>query len=89
MTELSVDVIKDAILNNLLASEIDINDFSSELKALSSKTGWKVSGHEHLSIFEEEGLESGAALINQMMIDVKESVRVDKFNLFNPIEELF
>ncbi len=89
MDDLTVDVIKDTILNNLLASEADITDLVSELKKLSPKTGWKVSGHEHISIFEDEGLEYAAALIRKMMVDVKESERVDKFNLFNPIEQLF
>ena len=42
-----------------------------------------------MTIFEDEGLRSAATLIRKMMVDVKESVRVDKFNVFNPIEELF
>ena len=87
--DLTVDVIKDTILNNLLASDEDINELASTLNNLTPKTGWKVSGHEHISIFEDEGLESAAALIRKMMLDVKKSERVDKFNLFNPIEELF
>ncbi|MHA1976611.1 MAG: hypothetical protein ACW98I_06925 [Candidatus Hodarchaeales archaeon] len=89
MDDLTVEAIKDTILDKLLASDADINELASKLNNLTPKTGWKVSGHEHISIFEDDGLESAAALIRKMMGDVKESKRVDKFNLFTPIEELF
>ncbi|PWI47153.1 hypothetical protein CEE45_13130 [Candidatus Heimdallarchaeota archaeon B3_Heim] len=89
INDLSLEAIKDTILNNLLASDADISDFVSKLGTLNPKTGWSVSGHEHISIFEDEGLGSAATLIRKMMVDVKESVRVDKFSVFNPIEELF
>ena len=88
-TELDIRDRDVLIVEDIIDSGVTIAYLLEYLKSFSPKTGWKVSGHKHISIFEEDGLESGASLIKQMMVDVKDSIRVDKFNLFNPIEELF
>ena len=61
----------------------------TELNTKATVTGWNISGHCHVSIFEEEGLDTASALVKKMMEDVKNSVRTEKFTLFDPIEELF
>ncbi|MHA2166449.1 MAG: hypothetical protein ACXAAT_11350 [Candidatus Hodarchaeales archaeon] len=86
---LSEETIKNAIINNLLASDEDIKNFMTELNTKATVTGWNISGHCHVSIFEDEGLDTASALIKKMMEDVKNSVRTEKFTLFDPIEELF
>ena len=86
---LSEETIKNAIINNLLASDEDINNFMTELNTKATVTGWNISGHCHVSIFEEEGLDTASALVKKMMEDVKNSVRTEKFTLFDPIKELF
>jgi GTPase SAR1 family protein len=86
---LSEEAIKNTILDNLLASDEDIENFMTELNTKATVTGWKISGHCHVSIFEDEGLDISSSLIKKMMEDVKDSVRTDKFTLFDPIEEIF
>ena len=86
---LSEETIKNTILNKLLASEEDIRDFMTELNTKATVTGWKISGHCHVSIFEEEGLDTASGIIKKMMEDVRDSIRTPKFTLFDPIEELF
>ena len=86
---LTEETLKNTILNHLLASDEDIDQFLMELDTKASITGWKISGHCHVSIFEEEGLNEASRLIKKMMEDIKDSERTAKFTLFDPIEELF
>ena len=87
--DLSEETIKNTIISKLLASDEDIDNFMTELNTKATVTGWKISGHCHVSIFEDDGLDTASALIKKMMEDVKDSVRTAKFTLFDPIEELF
>ena len=87
--DLSEETIKNTIINKLLASDEDIDNFMTELNTKATVTGWKISGQCHVSIFEDDGLDTASALIKKMMEDVKDSVRTAKFTLFDPIEELF
>ena len=52
-------------------------------------TEWCFVGSEHISIFEEEGLDKASDLIKRIMHSILESQPAEKFSLFNPIEELF
>ena len=86
---LSEETIRNTIIDQLIASDEDIDNFMTELNTKATVTGWKISGYCHVSIFEEEGLDTASELIKKMMEDVKNSVRTAKFTLFDPIEELF
>ena len=86
---LTAETIKKTILENLLASDEDIDNFMTELNTKATITGWKISGYCHVSIFEEAGLNEASGLIKKMMEDIKNSERTPKFTLFDPIEELF
>ena len=88
-TEISADEITKVILEKLLANETDINDFKIELEKMSDLTGWNYTGGEHISIFDEEGLDLAANLIRKLMDAISESEPAKKFTLFDPIEELF
>jgi hypothetical protein len=89
MEDISTEMISNTILTKLLANDEDINNFAKELETKTSVTGWRVVGNRHVSIFDDEGLESAASLIKEMMFKVKDSVKSEKFTLFDPIEELF
>lgn len=87
--DLSAKDIKNVILKDLLANENDINNFEKEINNISDLTGWRYVGHEHISIFEEKGLDKAAGLIRTVMEAIKESELAEKFLLLDPIEELF
>lgn len=87
--DISVDEIKKVILEKLLANESDITNFEKEINKISHLTGWRQVGWEHISIFEEEGLEKASNLVRKVMETISESEQADKFSLFDPIEELF
>ncbi|MHA1974435.1 MAG: ADP-ribosylation factor-like protein [Candidatus Hodarchaeales archaeon] len=87
--ELSTEVIKDVILDKLLANNNDINNFETEINKISDLTGWNPVGWGHLSVFEEEGLDQAAELVKQIMKEIANSEQSAKFTLFNPLEELF
>ncbi len=53
--DLSEETIKNTIINKLLASDEDIDNFMTELNTKATVTGWKISGHCHVSIFEDDG----------------------------------
>ena len=86
---ISADEIKKVILEKLLANETDIHNFEKEINKMSHLTGWRHVGWEHISIFEEEGLNEASNLIRRIMEAISESEQADKFSLFDPIEELF
>ncbi len=86
---ISTDEIKNVILEKLLANETDINNFEKEINKMSYLTGWRHTGWEHISIFEEDGLNKASNLIRRIMGAISESEQADKFSLFDPIEELF
>lgn len=86
---ISAEEIKSIILENLLSNDTDMQNFVDDITRLSDLTGWRFTGHEHISIFEENGLDKAASLIRQIMNQIKESEPADKFNLFEPLEELF
>jgi len=54
-----------------------------------AKTEWSFVGSEHISIFEEIGLDKASNLIKRTMHSILESKPAEKFTLFDPIEELF
>lgn len=86
---ISADQIKQIIQEKLLANETDIVNFEHELNKMSHLTGWRPVGWEHISIFEEEGLDKASSLVRKIMKGISESEQADKFVLFDPIEELF
>ncbi|UCG90711.1 MAG: hypothetical protein JSU57_02990 [Candidatus Heimdallarchaeota archaeon] len=86
---LSVEEIKQIILEKLLANETDISNFEKEITNMSYLTGWRHVGSEHISIFEEAGLDKASSLVKRIMEAISESEPAHKFTLFDPIEELF
>lgn len=54
-----------------------------------ARTEWSFVGSEHISIFEEIGLDKASNLIKRIMHSILESKPAEKFTLFDPIEELF
>ncbi|MFX1283616.1 MAG: ADP-ribosylation factor-like protein [Promethearchaeota archaeon] len=89
LESISADEIKKVILEKLLANETDIHNFEKEINKMSYFTGWRHVGWEHVSIFEEKGLNKVSSLVRGMMEAISESEPADKFSLFDPIEELF
>jgi GTPase SAR1 family protein len=88
-TDITAEDIKDIILNKLLANENNILSFINEIQERANLTDWNYTGSEHISIFEEEGLDKAAALIRKIMEGINESKPAEKFTLFDPLEELF
>lgn len=87
--EITAEEIEQVILKKLLASDEEINSFIAKINEMSDMTGWRHTGHKHISIFEEEGLDEAAELIKHIMESIKENEPASKFTLFEPIEELF
>ncbi|UCG01417.1 MAG: hypothetical protein JSW11_17580 [Candidatus Heimdallarchaeota archaeon] len=87
--DISADQINDIILEKLLANETDIINFEEELNKMSHLTGWRHVGWEHISIFEEEGLDKASSLVRKIMETISQSEQAEKFILFDPIDELF
>ena len=87
--EITAEEIEQVILKKLLASDEEINSFIAKINEMSDMTGWRHTGHKHISIFEEEGLDEAAELIKYIMESIKENEPASKFTLFEPIEELF
>jgi GTPase SAR1 family protein len=81
--------VKKVILERLLANENDIKDFIGKITEMADLTEWRFTGSEHISIFEEEGLDKASDLIKKIMQSILESIPTEKFTLFDPIEELF
>lgn len=81
--------IKKVILEQLLANDKDIIQFTNKLNEMADLTEWCFAGSEHISIFEEEGLDKAADLIEKIMNAIADSQPADKFTLFNQLEELF
>jgi GTPase SAR1 family protein len=88
-SEISAEEITQVILEKLLANETDIDEFRKEVEKKAKLTGWSYTGGEHLSIFDEEGLDLASNLIRKIMDAIDESEPAKKFTLFDPIEELF
>ncbi len=86
---ISADQIKEIILEKLLANETDIVNFEQDLTKMSHLTGWRHVGCEHISIFDEEGLDKASILVRKIMENISQSEQADKFVLFDPIEDLF
>ena len=87
--DISADDVKRVITENLLANYNDISAFEKEINKMADLTGWRHTGWEHISIFEEEGLNRAANLIKHIMVAIKDNDPSAKFTLFDPIEELF
>ncbi|MFX0172032.1 MAG: hypothetical protein ACFE9L_08935 [Candidatus Hodarchaeota archaeon] len=87
--DISVEEIKAVILKELLASEKDIFKFEEDIINSSDLTEWHYIGSKHISIFEKTNLDEVADLIRKVMIAINESEHAEKFNLFDPLEELF
>jgi hypothetical protein len=86
---ITAEDVKSVILDKLLANPDDIKNFENEIQKKADLTGWRNAGWEHISIFEEEGLERAANLIKHIMVSIKDNEPANKFTLFDPIEELF
>lgn len=86
---ITAEDIKSVILDKLLANDEDIRNFEKEIVKKAELTGWRNTGWEHISIFEEEGLDKAADLIKHIMVSIKDNEPADKFTLFDPVEELF
>jgi hypothetical protein len=86
---ITAEDIKSVILDSLLANPDDIKSFEKEIIKKTDLTGWRNTGWEHISIFEEEGLDRAANLIKHIMVSIKDNEPSPKFTLFDPVEELF
>jgi GTPase SAR1 family protein len=89
LANISADQIKEIILEKLLANETDIVKFEQELTKMSHLTGWRHVGCEHISIFDEKGLDKASSLVRKIMENISQSEQAEKFILFDPIEDLF
>ncbi|UCG01420.1 MAG: hypothetical protein JSW11_17595 [Candidatus Heimdallarchaeota archaeon] len=81
--------IKSVILDKLLANPEDIKNFERDIDMKADLTGWRNIGWEHISIFEEGGLDRAADLIKHVMVSIKDNEPAAKFTLFDPVEALF
>ena len=86
---ITIEEIKSVILNKLLANDDDVVNFENQITEMANLTGWRNTGWEHISVFEEEGLSRAANLIKHIMVEIKNNEPAGKFTLFNEIEELF
>ncbi len=85
----SKDEIKNAILTHLLAEDRDISNIEKKVKEMGSETGWQLQGTVHASTFTPEGLESISGLLRKVLNSISEATPTQKFNLMDPLEEIF
>ena len=88
-TSVSESEIEKAILNLLLAEEKDIEAIEQQINAMASETGWKLQGTVHASVFSSDGLDKISELLRTVLDSVQESQVAFKFNLLDPLEEIF
>lgn len=88
-TAVSEDEIRDAILSKLLAEEKDIEAFEKQTKKIGASTGWKFQGTVHASVFSDEGLEQISQLMRTVLDAIREATPAQKFNLLDPLDEIF
>ncbi|MHA2499698.1 MAG: hypothetical protein ACXAEL_09060 [Candidatus Hodarchaeales archaeon] len=88
-TSVSEDEIRNAILSKLLAEEKDIESFEKQAEKIGASTGWKVQGTVHASVFSEEGLEQISELMRRILAAVQDADPAQKFNLLDPLDEIF
>jgi len=86
---ISGDYIKDAIVENLLAKDEDIDVFKQEMADLREDTGWNITGVVHASTFSEKGLDNMAQLVKKLMFRINKSVPEEKFLILDPLEPVF
>ncbi|MFX1511905.1 MAG: ADP-ribosylation factor-like protein [Promethearchaeota archaeon] len=82
--------IEDIILQQLLAEEHDIEAISSNIRTLGRVSGWAVPESAiHVSIFNKEHVIMAANYMRQILNSIQEAKPAQKFNLLDPLEEIF